>query len=203
MLRICSVWPILLILVWSLSPVGGQGALRAINLRKNTTIVEYRLASYPKSDLSAHLNGLFDSRSGQASDLNQYRALVGAVFSALDIGLMQANGSSNEFERAVQRAGGEEETVRITKRDLWRNVRVPLIHMLPTYDQDVTDWIEVPPDAIPEYSSLIGTPIRGYPSAKAANTSFVVQTNYQTLKVNICGNHILGYTADMISAATG
>jgi hypothetical protein len=184
LLRILSLWPLLLILVWSFSPVGGQGALRAMDLRKNTTTVEYHLASYPKNDLSSYLReALFDSASGQASLVSQFHALVGAAFSAQDIGLLQANGSSRDFSKAVQRAGGASEAVRLTKRDLWRNVRIPLLHMLPEYREETRNWVEVPSNMIPEYSSMIGVPVRGFPSTKAANTSFMIQTNYQTLKV--------------------
>lgn len=155
-----------------------------MDLRQNTTTMEYHLASYPKNDLSSYLReGLFDSASGQASLVSEFHALVGAAFSAQDIGLLQANGSSRDFSKTVQRAGGVSEAVRLTKRDLWRNVRIPLLHMLPEYQEETRNWVEVPSNMIPEYSSMIGVPVRGFPSTKAANTSFMIQTNYQTLKV--------------------
>jgi hypothetical protein len=142
-----------------------------MDLRQNTTTVEYHLASYPKNDLSSYLReGLFDSASGQASVVSEFHALVGAAFSAQDIGLLQANGSSSDFSKTVQRAGGVSEAVR-------------LLHMLPEYQEETRNWVEVPLNMIPEYSSMIGVPVRGFPSTKAANTSFMIQTNYQTLKV--------------------
>ncbi|KAJ8110834.1 hypothetical protein OPT61_g6417 [Boeremia exigua] len=191
-LRVLSLWPLLLIFVWSLSPVGGQGALRAMDLKTNTTTVQYHLASYPKNDLSSYLReDLFGSISGQSSLVSRFHALVGAAFSAQDISLLQANGSSKDFSKAVQRAGGASEAARLTKRDLWRNVRIPLLHMLRDYEEETRDWVEVPPNMIPEYSSMIGVPVRGFPSTKAANTSFMIQTNYQTLK---CGGPWLNIT---------
>jgi hypothetical protein len=190
MLRIFSFWPILLILVWSLSPVGGQGALRAMDLKQNTTTMEYHLSSYPKNNLSVFANTLFNNHDSFGAT-NQYQALRSAVFSAQDISLLQTNGSSNGFSRAVQNAGGASEAVRVTKRDLWRNVRVPFLHRLPKYDKDTIDWIGVPSDIVLDYSSLIGVPIRGYPSIKAANTSFVIQTNYHTLEVRRVAAHTL------------
>lgn len=184
-LRILSVWPILLILAWSLSPIGGQSALRALELRQNTTTSEYPLANFPQNNLSAFENNFIMSGSGKMSLMGQYRALVDAVFSSQDVTLLHADNSSRGFESATQRAGGRVETIRVTRRDLWRNVRIPFLHTLPGYNSRSDDWITVPSDVIPKYSSLIGVPIRGFPTAQEANTTFIIQTNYQTLKVSL------------------
>jgi hypothetical protein len=53
--------------------------------------------------------------------------------------------------------------------------------MLPAYEEDINEWIGVPSDVIPEYSSLICMQVRGYPSTNAANTCFIMHSNYQTL----------------------
>jgi hypothetical protein len=71
----------------------------------------------------------------------------------------------------------------MTKRDLWRNVRIPFLHMLSGYDKTRSDWTTVPKDMISDYSSLIGIPIRGFPATWEGNTTFTIQTNYQTLEV--------------------
>jgi hypothetical protein len=85
---------------------------------------------------------------------------------------------------AVERLGGMDEALRISKRDLWRNLRVPFLHSLPGYDDRVPDWIPVPVDATPQYSSAIGVPIRGL-QQQSGNTSFVMQTNYETVDVSL------------------
>jgi hypothetical protein len=112
------------------------------------------------------------------------RATSAAAFCTQDIGLLHANSSSSGFLDAVERLGGMDEALRISKRDLWRNLRVPFIHSLPGYDDRVPDWIPVPVDAIPQYSSAIGVPIRGL-QQQSGNTSFVMQTNYETVDVSL------------------
>jgi len=142
------------------------------------------MSSYPINNLSAFSNGPFESGSGQMSLMNQFRAPINAVFSAQDVGLMQANVSGNtDFIASVARAGYITEALKMTQRDLWRNVRIPLLHSLPNHTEGSFDWTSVPRDQIPDYSSLIGMAIRGIPSVVEGKATFVVQTNYQTLKV--------------------
>jgi hypothetical protein len=117
---------------------------------------QYSLAIYPVNNLSMFINSPFDSVAKQVALLNQYRASIGAVFSAQDIGLVQANVSSEAFDIAIQRVGGTSEAVKMTKRYLWRNVRIPFLHSLPRYEKTRFDWTVVPMDMISDYSSLIG-----------------------------------------------
>jgi hypothetical protein len=77
--------------------------------------------------------------SGGATLMNQFQALLGAVFTAQDIGLDHSNGSSINFESAVLVVGGRVEVVRIARRDLWRNVRIRFLHSLPTYNASSFD----------------------------------------------------------------
>jgi hypothetical protein len=177
------MWPMLLVLVWALSPAGGQGALRALNIRQNTTTYQHLLTSYPINNMSAFEDAVFASPYGQLSKLSKFRASIGAVFSGADSGLVQANRSSEYYEVAVNRIGGAYEASRMTKRDLWRNIRIPFLHSLPGYDKTKTDWTTVPTSMISEYSSLIGIPVRNFPTTSRGNTTFKLQTNYQTVEV--------------------
>jgi hypothetical protein len=184
LLRNISVWSFILVVMWSLSPIGGQGALRAMSLRENATSYEYPITSYPYSNLTAFDAGPFNSgASGGASLINQFRAPIGAVFSTQDIALLHADNTSKAFSSTVQRLGGMQESIKITQRNLWRNVRIPFLHTLEGYHPQVTEWLPVPNGTIPAHSSLIGVPIRGHPSMRSGNTSFVVETNYQVLDV--------------------
>jgi hypothetical protein len=117
--------------MWSLSPIGGQGALRALSLGENAMSHEYPIMSYPKNNLSAFEGGPFNSgASGGASLINQFRAPIGAVFSTQDIALLHSSNASQAFESTVQRLGGMQEAIKSTQRDLWRNVRIPFLHTL-------------------------------------------------------------------------
>jgi hypothetical protein len=126
---------------------------------------------------------MFEGGSTPASLLNGFRALNGAVFSAQDTGLLHANGSSAQFNDAVQRVGGKLEAARLTRRDLWRNVRIPFLHSISSNLSSEFDWIDVPLDTVHDYASLIGIPVRGIPTAKRGNTTFIIQPFYQTLQV--------------------
>jgi hypothetical protein len=174
-----------LFLVWSLSPIGGQGALRATTLSTNVRTRDLTLSSYPFSNLSAYTHNIFESGdSGSLTMINRYVAPAQAAFATQDLGLHHANQSSNGFTAAVKQAGGLEEAVRITQRDLWRNVRIPFLHSLPGYNEKENEWISVQNDIIPDYSSLIGVPIRGLLALKSGNASFIIGTNYQTVMVS-------------------
>ena len=179
-------------LVWTLSPIGGQGALRATALGANVRTVDYNLSSYPFSYLRAYGGGPFNSgASGGASLMNQYQTPAWAAFASQDLGLHHANGSSDSFTAAVEQAGGVEEAVRMTQRDLWRNVRVPFIHSLPGYSAAQDDWISVQSNTIPDYSSLIGVPVRGFPALRSGNASSIIETSYQTVIVSSAQKNIL------------
>lgn len=68
----------------------------------------------------------------------------------------------------------------MTQRDLWRNVRIPFIHPLPGYKAKQEEWIAIQSNVIPDYSSLIGIPIRGIPSFTSGNASSIIQTSYHS-----------------------
>jgi hypothetical protein len=127
--RILSTWPIVLVILWSLSPAGGQGALRSFDLKENITTIEETYASYPSNNLSVYINGPWESVSGGQSLMNQFRLPINAAFSGQDIGLLQANAvRTNQFIEAQNRIGGPSEAARVTQRDIWRNVRIPILH---------------------------------------------------------------------------
>jgi hypothetical protein len=178
-----------LLLTWSLSPIGGQSSLRALDVRPNITSSEYPLISYPKNDLSTFVGMVAMEPTNktifETPFPSKYRMLVSATFAAQDMSLMQADESSREYTNALAGFGGFAESAKLMQRDLWRNVRVPFIHTLPGYRNEETDWISVPSDTIPRYSSFIGVPIRGFPSREEANTTFNIQTSYQTLNVGL------------------
>jgi hypothetical protein len=100
--------------------------------------------------------------------MNQHQVPAWAAFISQDLRLHHANRGA----------------VRITQRDLWRNVRIPFIHSLPAYKSEQLEWISIQSNTIPDYSSLIGVPIRGFPARRSGNASSVVETSYQTVIVS-------------------
>jgi hypothetical protein len=169
-----------------LSPAGGQGALRSFDLKENITTIEEIYASYPSNNLSVYTNGPWESTSGGLTLMNQFRLPINAAFSGQDIGLLQGDAvQTNQFIEAQNRIGGPSEAARVTQRDIWRNVRIPMLLSLAGYTTGSADWVNVPPLAIPHYSSLIGIPVRGLQVGTAGNATFMVQTNYQALQVRL------------------
>ncbi|RTE76739.1 hypothetical protein BHE90_008813 [Fusarium euwallaceae] len=118
--------------------------------------------------------------------------MVAAVFSTRDVLISHANGSSDGFDNAVQTFGGRWQAARIGQRDLWRNVRVPFLELLPHYDSDRPEaWVEVPTDRVVSYASFIGIPIRGGSTSRAGNSTMRVRSHYMTLS---CGKPFNGST---------
>jgi hypothetical protein len=116
-LRILCVWSTLLISIWALSPVGGQAALRAMELLPDTVIIEHPMTPYPGNNILVYTSIACNyEASGGSSMINQFKAPVGAVFTAQNLGLLHANGSSEDFEDALYRAGSHEQAVRICRR---------------------------------------------------------------------------------------
>lgn len=187
-LRIWTAWSAVLLILWAWSPLGGQAILRSMQLNDNTTSLYHQAVSYPINNLSSWSLDPFNSGvSGGGSIYNQFRAVLDAVFCSPDVALMHSNGTSIDFDDAVERAGGATQANKIAQMDIWHNVRVPFVHLLPEYDSDSPfSWTNVPADSVAPYSSLLGVPIRGVPAAKQGNSTMLIQTNYQTLSVNLC-----------------
>lgn len=119
------------------------------------------MTSYFQRNLSAFEGGPFNSgASGRATLTNQFRAPIGAVSWTRDIARLHSENSSQGSNSTVECLGGVQESINITQRDLWRNVRIPFIYTLGGYDPQVTEWLTVFNGTIPAYSSLIGVTVR-------------------------------------------
>lgn len=188
-LRMLNLWTIIVILVWCLSPIGGQAALRSVTLHKGVANAEYPLLYHPINNVSV-IADPWGGASSRASAIAKIRALFGAALSSPTSSVMLSNGSSSAFDAAVERLGGSSEAVKSAARDTWGNVRIPFVHLLPGYDtEDPYQWLDVPTDEIPPYESLIGIPIRGIPEATSGNMSLQVSTFYSVLNVRAAANN--------------
>ncbi|KAJ4258907.1 hypothetical protein NW762_007994 [Fusarium torreyae] len=128
---------------------------------------------------------IFDSGPGSREFIFNLRNNFGSVFSTPDVLVSHSNGSSDYFEDTVHTIGSAWQAARLGRRDIWRNVRVPFLELLPQYGSKLPhDWVDVPTDMVVPYSSFIGMPIRGGSTSRAGNSSIQVQSHYMTLS---CG----------------
>ncbi|RSL84909.1 hypothetical protein CEP51_003623 [Fusarium floridanum] len=197
------VWTFAVVAIWCLSPLGGQAAVRSIGLFPNSTTTKIPAMHYLGSNIS-DMNpfyqggltggdmGIFLNANVREEFIFNLRNNVASVFSTPDVLVCHANGSSDGFDVAVQRLGGKWQAARIGQEDLWRNVRVPFLELLPNYDPERPKaWVEVPTDRVVSYASFIGVPIRGGSMSRAGNSTMIVRSHYMTLK---CGEAFNGST---------
>ncbi|KLO93616.1 uncharacterized protein FFB20_10436 [Fusarium fujikuroi] len=189
-------WAIGIIAMWSLSPLGGQAALRSLGLQPNPistkTPATYYLGNNRSQVFQYYRAGasVFFGASAGASLISDMRTILSTSFSTQDILVSHANTSSPHYNKTITDLGGKWEASRSGRRDLWRNVRIPFLELLPGCESDDPHaWVSVPQDEIVPYASLIGLPIRGGSFERPGNSSMTVHFNYQTLS---CGNAFNG-----------
>lgn len=120
--------------------------------------------------------------SSGASAKGKMRRAVEASLSTPDVAVLLSKGTSPNFDEAVARLGGEEQAAQSAQTDLWGNVRIPFLHLMPGYNNSQTDqWIDISSTLVAPYSSLIGHTIRGIPESTVGNISLQVETAYHTL----------------------
>ncbi|KAI8689572.1 hypothetical protein NCS56_00220800 [Fusarium sp. Ph1] len=188
--RHITAWSIGIALVWCLSPLGGQAAVRSLHLQPISTVTEVPALYYLGSNISdfnLFYNesgdvGVFSGLSTRGSYIANFRSAILASFYMPDTLVSHANGSTDGFDSAVAALGGPSQAARMGRRDLWRNVRIPFLELLPGYDpDDPSSWVSVPSDMVVPYASLIGIPIRGGSFNRAGNSTLTVHAHYQTL----------------------
>lgn len=185
-LRSFTLSTLLLLILWTINPIGGQASLRMISLDPNIASespnIAY-LASNPLISLQA------DVLVG-ASSYSMYRpyisSLYGTTLFAPEAATQYSNKSTDNtgFDDLISRLGGLKPAVRRVTTDIWGNIRIPVLHLLPGYDSLAEDlWVEVPTDQIPPYSSIIGIPLRQLPPSNVGNLTFNIETNYHRFDV--------------------
>ncbi|TVY76684.1 hypothetical protein Focb16_v007936 [Fusarium oxysporum f. sp. cubense] len=133
---------------------------------------------------------VFIGASAEQSMISDMRTVLTASFSTQDVLVSHANTSSPHYNDIITDLGGKWEASCRGRRDLWRNIRIPFLELLPAYDaSDPHTWISVPEDEIVPYASLIGLPIRGGSFERPGNSTMAVHFHYQTLS---CGKAFNG-----------
>ncbi|OBS22456.1 hypothetical protein FPOA_08793 [Fusarium poae] len=203
--RHIQIWTIGIVAIWSLSPLGGQAAVRSLDLQSPRHFEKMKAAHYfsqaplrticqssRSSGSTFPCESVFGSASNALSnDLPGFRRVVNTAFSRTDVRLSHPNGSSDGYDAVIEQLGGVSKVARLGKQDIWGNVRIPFMELLPEYDdQNPESWTKVPSDKYVPYSSFVGVPIRGGSRHEAVgNTSMVLHTRYQTLS---CGDTFNG-----------
>ncbi|KAH7004906.1 hypothetical protein EDB82DRAFT_488276, partial [Fusarium venenatum] len=181
-------WVVVVLSVWSLSPLGGQAALRSLHRQQNPLWMETRAAYYlgnNRSEIYQYYRdgaSVFFGASAAASLISNMRTILSASFSKQDTLVSHANSSSPYYNSTIADIGGQWEASRSGRRDLWRNVRIPFIELLPEYRSDNPHaWVPVPEDEIVPYTSLIGLPIRNGSFEGTGNSTMIVDFHYMVL----------------------
>lgn len=142
-LRYWSVVGLFSVLVWLLSPVGGQSALRLLGQEDNSELTTSALRYLnPQLSTTSSLEG--------PSSMNSARASFTSIFLAALL-------SSSKYQD--------------TPMDLWGNVKLPLYRDLSNSTSDQWKFYTGPHDNNATYSSLIGIPVAGVPSSGLSNFS--------------------------------
>jgi hypothetical protein len=184
-LRIISLWVVLLIILWVLSPIGGQAVLRAVQITSNNEAQDYDLMYSPTADIGIPYDNVrWSSMSGLASLTSTIVAMFGAALCAPNALGQAANGTSELFDESMRQIGGIGTASLLARTDLWGNVRVPQITSLPGYSSSKPHkWVDVPIDQLVTYESLIGIPLRGFPFGSPGNFTLRLSASYVTLEV--------------------
>lgn len=150
-LRSLNVLGSALALLWALSPLGGQSALRVIDtgfktLQSNSSVLYFDTGA--QSDFAEW----FDGSTGGADAVSTALALLNSMYTASLL-------SSSE--------------VKASAMDLWGNVKIPYLSSYQS--QPASEWTDVPPWPRVQYSSLIGVPVFGIQNG---NSSFPAEPSY-------------------------
>ncbi|KAM5347665.1 hypothetical protein ACJ41O_007489 [Fusarium nematophilum] len=199
-IRHMQVWTLGVALLWCPSHLGGQAAVRSLSLQPSSIRLETPALYYHGgnvSDLNMFYSssidtdtGTFAGASGANTLISDMRSSIVSLFFTPGVLASHSNGSSDKFEAVIETLGGRQQAVQVGQRDLWRNVRIPFMELLPDYDpEDPMSWLSVPSDMVVPYASLIGIPIRGGSFNRTGNSTLVIQSHYQTLS---CGAEFNG-----------
>jgi hypothetical protein len=197
-LRRCRLYMIALLFCWAFSPLGSQAALRCLTTELRSSVTQ-SLVTY------SNLNFGFLTNNYYADAWETVGFLITSVYRssimARQSGLQYSNGSSANFTSAFSRLGTPSDVLESITSDLWGNVLVPKLELLPAFNPEKSnEWIEVPyTSQVVNYSSLVGIPLREYVDGEqvlrsSGNLTVTMNASYLNLKVSPCS--CLGVYAD-------
>ena len=150
-LRAISLIGIILVLIWALSPVGGQASLRQMVLGMKTAT---QPASFEYFIQHGYSNG-FQARGTSRDAMWQ---IVNTIFTGGIIGSIASKSSPV---------------------DTWGNVKIPRIEYFESKgESDANGWFKTANGSSDSYSSMIGIPISGTNATDFVNYRTTIQTPY-------------------------
>lgn len=148
MLRQVGLTSSAIILLWGLSPLGGQSSLRILDTKR----VDVRGSQFiPYFDTNATSESNFMGASALGSANNGMTAIYQASLLA-------------------------PEKIQSSSNDIWGNVKIPVLEYLPGYDAAEKSWVSANHSQKISYSSLTGLMIAGL--ATDRTTEFAAQSNF-------------------------
>ncbi|KAI9889592.1 MAG: hypothetical protein M1814_005195 [Vezdaea aestivalis] len=146
-----------LILLWALSPLGGQAGLRVISIGSSST-------TRPQNLFYLAFASEFPIRDYSDSESAGSLALVNALF----------NGAIVSWAKT-----------RYLPQDQFGNIRIPIYERLPSSLNNESDWRQIKDVSEVEWTSLTGLPIRDLPMTGVSD--FTINTGYMFTKCNVSG----------------
>ncbi|KAF5633633.1 uncharacterized protein FTJAE_7058 [Fusarium tjaetaba] len=164
-------WAIGVIAIWSLSPLGGQAALRSLGLQRNPISTKTPATYYLGNNRSlVHL--YYRTGAGVFQGGVDERYLLTDMRTVLSASSLTQDESEKHLAKDVWIYG---DTFGFL---FWNSCQDT------TAMTQMHAWISVPEDEVVPYASLIGLPIRGGSFEGPGNSTMTVHFHYQTLS---CG----------------
>ena len=176
--RSVSIPTILIILLWSLSPLGSQATSHCAFIQQNY-LTNGSTITHCQTDIRALMGSVFAGTDSFTPSLQ-----------STDAWLQYANTSdnssaANSFVDLISQLGGHHNSGLLSAADIWGNVRIPKLESLPEYTIDEPEkWLEVPwADMVVNYTSLIGIPFSAL-DLSMVSSDIQMRTAYFDLSVS-------------------
>lgn len=175
---------LLLITLWSFSPLGSQAIFRAVFLKHAEVTGTMDIQLYTPDRLTQI--AISEFRGTDRSSPEIFALFQGALHT-INSGTQYCNGSCDGFQQLAERLGGAAPAGLATAVDSWGNPRIPSLRGTPGYDKAKPDeWVTTPyAEYVQNYSSLLGVRIQGINSAFQGKASFTIPASYDELNVKL------------------
>lgn len=181
---------IILILLWAFNPLGSQASFRGIYLKPASGVSGGHIRYYNASVFEQW--GLSTFAVGGTKSRPTIRGLYSSTLYDYVSSTQYVDPANSTTKDIVSILGGESSAAIQAATDNWGNVRIPTLEHLTGYnDKSPHSWVETSWDKkILNYSSLLGDRIEGIDRAIIGNTSFLIESSYQSFNVST-GSFIL------------